>query len=130
RTRMMNPEDVGKILAVAAMYDRRKVGKTDILAWGESLDGLDPRGCAEAIRAHYTDPDTCSAYLLPGHVRGRIRQTRREQATRERNAGTLRQLESSARAAEESHVEAHRAAQECKAAFAAAIASKHPNDER
>lgn len=90
---MMNPEDVGKVLAVAAMYDRRKVGKADILAWGDSLNGQDPRACAEAIRAHYTDPDTCSQYLLPGHVLGRIRAQRRADAERRKNDGQLRAIE-------------------------------------
>jgi hypothetical protein len=90
---MMNPEDVGKVLAVAAMYDRRKVGKTDILAWADSLDGQDPKACAEAIRAHYTDPDTCSQYLLPGHVLGRIRAQRRANAERAKNDTQLRAIE-------------------------------------
>lgn len=97
---MMNPEDVGKVLAVAAMYDRRKVGKTDILAWGDSLDGQDPKACAEAIRAHYTDPDTCSQYLLPGHVLGRIRAQRRAAAEQRKNTTQLHAIEGAKQDAE------------------------------
>lgn len=103
---MMNPEDTGKVLAVAAMYDRRTVGKTDILAWSDALDGYNPRACAQAIRDHYTDPDTCGLYLLPGHVIGRIRATRRNTAERAKNDQQLNAIEG-AKAAHD-HTRAHR----------------------
>lgn len=120
---MMNPEDVGKVLAVAAMYDRRKVGKTDILAWGDSLDGLDPKACAEAIRAHYTDPDTCGQYLLPGHVIGRIRQARRERAAKAQTESVLRGIEAATADADRSR--SHAAYLETREAFDRALAARY-----
>lgn len=124
---MMDPEDVGKVLAVAAMYDRRTVGKTDILAWGSSLDGLDPRDCAEAIRAHYTDPDTCSQYLLPGHVRGRIRQAQRDRIRRERDDSTMRAIE--AAKAEHDPTRSHYGYLEASRLLQARLAELHPEHE-
>jgi hypothetical protein len=82
---MMDPEDVGKILGIAAGIDKRIVGKADIISWGRALDGLDPRECAEAVEAHFADPATCDRYLVVGHVIGRVQARHRQAAEQRKN---------------------------------------------
>lgn len=70
----MTPAEAAKVLAVAAIYDRRTIGQIEAREWALALDDLDPRECAEAIREHYR---TSTVWLMPGHVRDRVKAARR-----------------------------------------------------
>lgn len=76
----MTPADAAELLALAAAFDRRTVGRADATAWADALTGLDKADCAEAIRAHFRD---CTDYLMPAHVRQGVKRIR---ADRIRNA--------------------------------------------
>lgn len=80
----MEPIDVSRILAKAAAYDRRTVGKADTLAWHEALSDLDLDACLDAVAAHYRQS---TEWLMPAHVRRLVDEARRKAAiTAEANA--------------------------------------------
>lgn len=78
----MTPADAARLLAIAAVYDKRTIGEVEASAWADALDGLAPRDCAEAIKAHYADS---TAWLMPAHVRERVAHRRREAARLRQN---------------------------------------------
>lgn len=115
----MTPADAARLLGVAAIFDRRTIGETEARAWADALDDLDPRDCADAIRAHYRDQTT---WIMPAHIRERIAAVRRAEAERAKNARQLAAIESAKRdAATEA---AARARDEARAAFERAIAER------
>ena len=74
----MTDEEVGELLSVAAGYDRRTVGRTDIEAWVLALD--DPRipnlglgECVDAVILHYRDTEKP---IMPVHVLTRVKAER------------------------------------------------------
>jgi hypothetical protein len=79
----VNAIEASKLLAVAAGFDRRKVAEADVIAWAAALHGLSYDDCEQAVIAHYT---TSTDWLMPGHVRGRVRAMHRDRINR---AGTL-----------------------------------------
>lgn len=87
----MTPSEAAKVLAVAAVYDRRTIGRVEAIAWADALDDLDPTECAEAVRAHYRDS---TAWLMPGHVRDRVKAKRRADATARHDARVFAEIES------------------------------------
>jgi hypothetical protein len=76
----VNLEDTGRLLALCASYDRRKVGDADVLAWHRVIGDLQFADCEQAVLGHYAD---CADWLMPAHIRLRVRETRnrRIQAT-------------------------------------------------
>lgn len=76
----MNPEQTGRLLAICAAFDRRTVGRADLLAWYRVLGDLDFAECEAAVIAHYTDRRD---FVMPADIRTRVRQRRRETAERE-----------------------------------------------
>lgn len=72
--------DAARLLAVAAVFDKRTVGEIESIAWADALKDLDPRACAEGIREHFAQCDD-GRYLLPAHVRTHVRVTRRVNAS-------------------------------------------------
>lgn len=83
-------DQVVELLQVAATYDRRTIGDTDVVAWAHAAkhgrwavhfrDGNGPwvwsnHVAVEAIRHHYA---TSTAYLMPGHVTEYVRNWRRD----------------------------------------------------
>lgn len=70
----MTPADAARLLALAAAYDRRTVGEAEATAWADALDGLGTTECAEAIRSHYRES---TAWLMPAHVRDRVKAKRK-----------------------------------------------------
>lgn len=123
---MMDPENVGKVLAVAAVYDRRKVGTTEIRQWAADLDGLDPRLCMEAVRRHYTDPATVNTYLMPGHVIGRVREIKTEEARRKLSGRVLAEIESAKSGTDRETC--RRGYEEASRMVAEALAAKHAGE--
>jgi len=75
--RPMTADDIGRVLAKAAAFDRRTVGEGDILAWFDAIGDVDPEDALEAVTAHYRQTD---AWLMPAHVLRHVEQTRRERA--------------------------------------------------
>ncbi len=71
----MNAEETGDILALAASYDRRKVGEAEIIAWHAAIGDLPFVDCRAAVVAHYQET---SDWLMPAHVRNRVKDARRQ----------------------------------------------------
>lgn len=68
----MNRADVARLLSLAAAFDSRTIGETDVAAWQLALDGLDPARCRDAIVRHYRES---TDRLMPAHVRRLARTT-------------------------------------------------------
>lgn len=62
----MNLEETSKVLGKLALYDNRKVGQADVLAWHEVLGRLDLRDCLEAVTVHYSES---SQRAMPADIR-------------------------------------------------------------
>lgn len=124
---MMHPDQLKSVFAVAAGITGRTFGKADFIIWGRALDGLDPHQCMAAVEAHYSDPDTCSKYLVPGHVIGRVQQMRRAAGRDDHSARVFGEIEARREAFDpDAH---HRGAAACRAAFDHAIAAKHARED-
>jgi len=77
--RKLTPADAAELLTLAATFDRRTVGVTDAVAWADALYDLEPADCAEAIRLHFRETDM---WLMPAHVRQRVKYLREIRADR------------------------------------------------
>lgn len=73
----MNITQVGEVLAKAAAYDRRTIGKADALAWYEALSDLDVDACLAAVAAHYRGS---TEWLMPAHIRRHVDEARHKAA--------------------------------------------------
>jgi hypothetical protein len=119
----MMPSEAAGVLAYAAAFDKRTIGRADALAWAEVLDGLDPADCRAAIRAYYrtdaTDP------IAPGQIITRVRVMHRPEEDRARFEanGDLRLPEYDPDAAHAAYLEA-------SAALASARAGKVPSAQQ
>lgn len=71
----MTIEETIDILTAAAAFDRRTIGKADAVAWHAAIGDLDLDDCRAAVIAHYTDT---TDWLMPAHVRKRVRAMRNE----------------------------------------------------
>ncbi|MBP2704450.1 hypothetical protein JOL79_11555 [Microbispora sp. RL4-1S] len=69
----MTPEEVIDLLTTAAAFDRRTVGEADVIAWMAAVGDLDFADAQAAVVAHYT---ATTDWLMPAHVRTRVRHTR------------------------------------------------------
>jgi hypothetical protein len=79
----MNTDEVIDLLTLAASYDRRKVGESDVAAWGLAIGDLPFADTREAVIAHYRES---TDWIMPAHVRQRVREVR---AKRLKAAGDL-----------------------------------------
>lgn len=61
------------LLTCAAAYDRRTIGEADITAWTLAIGDLPYDDAQAAVVAHYSD---VTDWLMPAHVRARVRQAR------------------------------------------------------
>lgn len=68
----MTPTDAGKLLTVAAGFDRRQVTEVTATAWALALNGYEYADCERAIIEHHRDPATRRDYLTVGHVLDRV----------------------------------------------------------
>jgi hypothetical protein len=71
----MTRDEVIELLQIAASYDRRTIGETDVTAWEDAAirGRWTAQQAQEAIKRHYA---TSSAYLMPGHVTEALRALR------------------------------------------------------
>ena len=76
----MNATETGQLLAFAALYDNRKVGDPDIVAWLEAIGDLPYPDARAAVAAHYGSEST--ERIMPGHIRTRVKAMRRERLER------------------------------------------------
>ena len=76
----MNAEEMGELLASAAIYDNRTVGDADILAWMRAIGDLPYDDADAAVAAHYGET---TDRLMPAHVRTRVKAVRRARLDRE-----------------------------------------------
>lgn len=79
----VTPSDAAKLLGVAAAFDRRTVGEAEAIAWADALHDLDPNDCQLAIRSHYHDS---AVFVMPSHVRQRVKAIRETAAERAHRA--------------------------------------------
>jgi hypothetical protein len=70
----MNAEQAGQVLAKCASYDRRKTGDADTIAWYQAIGDLAYDDCIAAVIAHYGET---TDWIMPAHVRERVREIRR-----------------------------------------------------
>lgn len=82
----MTPAETAAVLAKAAAYDRRTVGRADVAAWHEALADVDMPDALAAVTAHYRDS---TDWLQPAHIRQRVRDARRARQGRDRAAAPL-----------------------------------------
>jgi hypothetical protein len=76
----VNAIEMGELLAFAALYDNRKVGDPDVIAWLEAIGDLPYPDARSAIAAHYGSEST--ERIMPGHIRTRVKAMRRERLER------------------------------------------------
>lgn len=71
----MTADEVIDLLTIAAAYDRRKIGESDVLAWGEASKRarwtFDE--AREAIHEHYA---ASTEWLMPAHITAAIKHAR------------------------------------------------------
>jgi hypothetical protein len=77
----VNVTEVGKLLALMAIYDNRKAAEPDIAAWLKAIGDLPYADCEAAVISHYGSEST--ERIMPGHVRQRVRAMRSERLARE-----------------------------------------------
>lgn len=65
----MNADDMARVLAKAALFDRRTGGESEIAAWLEVAGDLDVDDALEAVGAHYR---TSTDWLMPSTLRERV----------------------------------------------------------
>jgi hypothetical protein len=71
----MTPEETGKLLARAALYDNRKVDTPTVIAWHAILGDLPYPDCEAALAGHYAET---TEWLMPAHVRTRVKEARHQ----------------------------------------------------
>jgi hypothetical protein len=75
----MTIEETIDLLTAAAAFDRRTVGRADAAAWHAAVGDLRFADCEAAVVAHYTET---TDWLMPAHVRERVREIRAERLKR------------------------------------------------
>lgn len=69
----MTPAQTAELLAFAAAFDRRTVGKADVLAWHGVLGHLDYGAARDAVAGHYA---TETRWIMPADIREGVRHQR------------------------------------------------------
>ncbi|WBP89488.1 zinc finger domain-containing protein [Kitasatospora cathayae] len=73
----MTPSQVAELLTMASAFDRRTVGKTDVMAWHLVLRDVDFEQAQTAVAAHYADTRD---WIMPSDIRHRVRKQREQAA--------------------------------------------------
>ena len=79
----MTPSETAILLAMAAAFDSRTVGETDVMAWHAVLEDLPLEDCEAAVLAWYREH---RERLMPSDVRHAVKAIRRDRI--ERDGGT------------------------------------------
>lgn len=70
----MNAAEAGELLALMALYDNRKTGDVDVIAWLKIIGDLRHADCEAAVLAHYGES---RERIMPADVRNRVKEARR-----------------------------------------------------
>ncbi|MEU1736496.1 hypothetical protein [Streptosporangium sp. NPDC020145] len=76
----MTPEETIDLLSLAASFDRRTVGRADVMAWHAAVGDLDFADARDAVVAHYRDN---REWIMPADVRKRVKAVREERLARQ-----------------------------------------------
>ena len=68
----MKESDAAAVLALAAAFDKRTIGETDVRAWGIALGALSPERCLQAVARYYGEN---SRPIMPSDVKMLARTT-------------------------------------------------------
>jgi hypothetical protein len=75
----VNATEAGKLLGLIALYDNRKVGPEDVVAWLKAIGDLPFADCEQAAAQYYaTETDR----VMPGHIRQRVKAIRADRLAR------------------------------------------------
>lgn len=69
----MNAAETGKLLASMALYDNRKIGDLDVIAWLKVIGDLAYADAEQAVVAHYTET---TERIMPADIRQRVKSIR------------------------------------------------------
>ena len=81
----MTPDQTVDLLTACAAFDRRTVGKSDVVAWHAIVGDLPFDLAQEAVFAHYRDS---REFIMPADVRTWVKRRQRDEAER----GRIKQL--------------------------------------
>lgn len=81
----MTPDQTVDLLTACAAFDRRTVGKSDVVAWHAITGDLPFDLAQEAVFAHYRES---REFIMPADVRTWVRRKQRDEADR----GRIKQL--------------------------------------
>lgn len=73
----MTPADVAELLTFAAAFDRRTIGKADVLAWHTVLTDLDLQAAKDAVTHHYGRE---TRWIMPADIRQHVTAQRSDTA--------------------------------------------------
>ncbi|MGW1796919.1 zinc finger domain-containing protein [Streptomyces sp. NPDC001984] len=73
----MTPAETAELLGLCAAFDRRTIGKTDVLAWQTVLADVDFTAAKQAVTAHYAAE---TRWIMPADIRQAVRKQRAETA--------------------------------------------------
>ncbi|MEV0015403.1 zinc finger domain-containing protein [Streptomyces tendae] len=73
----MTPSETAELLGLAAAFDRRTVGKADVLAWQTILADIDYTAARNAVTAHY---GTETRWIMPADIRQHVLNQRADTA--------------------------------------------------
>jgi hypothetical protein len=74
----MTPSQTAELLTFCAAFDRRTIGKADVLAWQTVLTDIDYDAAKQAVTQHYA---TETRWIMPADIRQAVRKTRADAAT-------------------------------------------------
>jgi hypothetical protein len=69
----VTPIEAGKLLGLMALYDNRKVGDPDIVAWMNVIGDLRYDDAAQSVTDYYRDT---RERIMPADIRERVREIR------------------------------------------------------
>lgn len=81
----MTPDQTVDLLTACAAFDRRTVGKSDVVAWHAIVGDLPFDLAQEAVFAHYRES---REFIMPADVRTRVKRKQRD----EQDRGRIKQL--------------------------------------
>ncbi|MBH1939244.1 hypothetical protein I5Q34_34155 [Streptomyces sp. AV19] len=79
----MTPAQTAELLAFCAAFDRRTVGRADVLAWHTVLGNLDFDAARQAVAAHYSSE---TRWIMPADIITAVRAVRRDRLERHTEA--------------------------------------------
>lgn len=69
----MTPAETAELLGLCAAFDRRTIGKTDVLAWQTILADINADAARQAVTTHYA---TETRWIMPADIRQHVLQQR------------------------------------------------------